>query len=49
MWGKVWECGGSKGRCGGVKKCGKVYEVSVERVLRCGVVGERGMWACRVI
>ena len=34
MWGKIWGVGEGKGKCGGVKKCGRVYGVSVESVGR---------------
>ena len=34
MWEKIWGVGEGKGKCGGVKKCGRVYGVSVECVGR---------------
>ena len=42
MWGKIWGVGEGKRKCGGVKKCGRVYGVSGESVGR----GEGEVWGC---
>ena len=34
MWGKIWGVGEGKRKCAGVKRCGRVYGVSVESVGR---------------